>query len=205
VSVEKAALDKFLATTRSGVTVPSKSVYLILALRIKNISETKKLRYRSWGGLDAPAAVLKDSFGNTYARFPSTRELAVKGHLASARIDPGESVVDVLVFERPIDRADAVFLTLPMTAFEGEAEGEIIFRIPRGARAAPTDGKTREQQIRESEEEIGRIKDSIKGDEDRLAKAKTPRERQKYQGLIDDYKKRLADEEKRLAGLKRGD
>jgi hypothetical protein len=128
----------------------------------------------------------------------------VKGQLDSARIDPGQCVTDILVFQRPIDRADALFLTLPMIAFEGEKGGEIRFRIPKGA-GAPTDGKTREQQIRESEEEIGRLKDSIRGDEDRLAKAKTPRERQKYQGLIDDYKKRLAAEEKRLAGLKRGD
>jgi hypothetical protein len=38
------------------------------------------------------------------------------------------------VFERLIERADAVLLALPMGAFEDEGDGEIRFRIPRSRR-----------------------------------------------------------------------
>lgn len=118
----------------SGLGVPktSKEKMLQVRVRVENWSDTKKVRYRSWGNTSTPlqihAGKLKDNFGNPH-------QLAVWGfgtmpeeQTTTASILPGKSIDDVLVFDEPVAKASSFQLELPAGAFEGQ--GLLRFRIP---------------------------------------------------------------------------
>lgn len=132
-SVGKVSVDDALSFSDE----PSYSAEDLLAitLSISNLSETKKITYRTWAGadfsFDRDYATLRDEHENTYARsaFGSTAEPV--GRTRHESIRPGESVTDVLVFERPIDAAEALRLELPAENFGGE--GMLRIELPVSA------------------------------------------------------------------------
>jgi hypothetical protein len=85
--------------------------YLILRLRLTNASDTRKIEYTSWSAM-TPRPKLVDNFGNEYfmPSFPSA--LTVDGQQRKTSIYPEKSIHDVLVFQKPADRAKLVKLHL---------------------------------------------------------------------------------------------
>ena len=106
----------------------SKNELLQFAVVIQNESETRKATYKSWcHWLDGNAAV-KDELGNTYAR------VTFGLHRPAGRVDqdlvyPGKKLLDVLVFERPVDKASELTVELPGSNIS--KSGVMTFRFPR--------------------------------------------------------------------------
>lgn len=109
----------------------SKDVLLMIELEISNLSDTKKLEYRTWGGTAmsfGTRTALTDNFDNRYKVVNFGFGNEVVGSVESASIYPGKSVRDVLVFEEPIGKVEHLNLELPASQFGGE--GMLRIRIP---------------------------------------------------------------------------
>jgi hypothetical protein len=87
-------------------------------LELRNTHDTKMQQYSSWSR--APGVSLTDNFENHYA-LRSTK-------LKSEAIYPGNSVEEMLVFRKPVQKAKYLRLELPAISFG--AEGMIRFQIP---------------------------------------------------------------------------
>lgn len=115
----------------SGNTLNSDDPVLIMGLEINNLSETKKFTYRTWrvpASFSDAGAILTDNFDNEYeplhVSFGKTHVRAID----RASVYPGSSVDDVIVFERPVAKAEHLNLTLPASNVGGE--GTLRLRIP---------------------------------------------------------------------------
>lgn len=117
--------------TPTGRTVSSEK-YLTIILAITNQSDVRLAEYRTWAGADYSLrrdyATLVDEHGNVYARmnFGLGNEPVARTSRRSMR--PGESVADVLVFQRPVDAASVLRLEMPGGNIGGEEM--IRFEIP---------------------------------------------------------------------------
>ncbi len=127
VSVRKVKLESLMKEQNE-----SKELQLVLELRVKNVSATRKLSYHSWGDSNRsvldPAATLNDNFGNTYAMRRFDEMSGPVGWTEFASLYPGKELDDVLVFEPPVDAAKSLDLELPADVIGNE--GVIRFRIP---------------------------------------------------------------------------
>lgn len=115
-----------------GDTERTDDAYTVITLEITNLGTTKKIEYASWGGKGYDRvrhlAGLQDEFENDYTRAIGDLRGTPIGRTPEASIRPGDSVIDVLVFERPIDAATVLRLTLPAIRFGGE--GMLRLEIP---------------------------------------------------------------------------
>jgi len=104
--------------------------YLLLTVKLENLAESKKLEYESWGSRSSliRRVRLTDNVRNTY-RSKSFGRAELEGQVGAASIYPGETVEDLLVFERPVETAEYLQLELPAAAF-GQP-GALYFTIPR--------------------------------------------------------------------------
>ena len=114
----------------------SKEKLLSVMIAIKNHHKTKKMDYRGWStkSFDAEKTIVaraSDEFGNTYKRITFGAATDVVSQLKEGdSLYPGKSLVDLLVFERPIDNAKELRLLLP-----GEAIGAkepVHLKVPIG-------------------------------------------------------------------------
>ncbi len=114
-----------------GDLTVSKDELLLIVIQVRNLSQTKKLEYRSWMGEDfafeRDFATLQDNFGNHYKRITFGIGTKVVGQAESDSFYPGKSVSDILVFELPINTAEYLDLELPAKNFGGE--GMVRLRI----------------------------------------------------------------------------
>jgi hypothetical protein len=78
-------------------------------LRIDNLSETKILRYTSWGNRSGTS--LTDEHGNKYRSRRDALTMPV-GAVSSADVRPSQSATDALLFEKPVDAAQRFRLHL---------------------------------------------------------------------------------------------
>lgn len=109
----------------------SKDVLLMIELEISNLSETKKLEYRTWGGTAmsfGTRTALTDNFDNRYKVINFGFGNEVVGSVESESIYPGKLARDVLVFEEPIGKVEHLNLELPAAQFGGD--GMLRVRIP---------------------------------------------------------------------------
>jgi len=111
----------------------SENDLLLIRLDLLNTNPTKKIDYNSWSGklfsITRDFATLKDNFGNFYKRIGfGLGSYPVGSVERSASIYPNKSIIDVLVFEVPLDTAKYLDLELPATNYD--SEGAIRFRIP---------------------------------------------------------------------------
>ena len=110
----------------------SKDVLLSIEIEIKNLSETKKLNYRSWGAdtpvFDRASPILTDNFDNQYKGVKFGIATKVVGSVSSESVYPGKSISDVIVFEEPIGKVEHLNLELPASNFGGA--GMLRLRIP---------------------------------------------------------------------------
>ncbi len=100
--------------------------YFCVTLSITNNHPGRRLTFVGWGA----AARLHDEHGNVYAPVHRVDDAHVQGQITSCTIDPGESVEDFLVFERPVKEAKSLVLTLPMKHVKGQ-NGFLRCVVPR--------------------------------------------------------------------------
>jgi hypothetical protein len=115
---------------------------IVIAVGIGNLSQNRKIDYRGWGKIHSllqDTATLTDNFGNEYKfrSFPVTTkpfhnfggELGLVPQVESSSIHPGVMLVDLLVFEEPLENIDYLRLQLAASNFQGD--GHLRFQIPR--------------------------------------------------------------------------
>lgn len=103
---------------------------LMIGLEVENLSDSKKIDYRSMGEnvfVGPASARMADDIGNKYRRIDFGPLRAV-GQASRDSIYPGKSTSDMVVFEPPVDKAAYVHLELPAENFGGR--GMIRFEIP---------------------------------------------------------------------------
>ncbi len=126
---------------------------LLLTVQLRNMDSARKVEYRSWSGRGAMRGRLRltDNMKNTYRAKDFGRAI-VKGQFTSKSIYADEPIEDLLIFERPVGRAEYLLLELPAAAF-GQP-GALYFKIPKEM-IVETD-----QPQQGSEEEPGQEKDA---------------------------------------------
>lgn len=109
----------------------SKDPLLIIQVEVTNVSETKKVDYKTWGGRAlafGTKCTLVDNFGNRYKIISFGISDMVVGAIDSESIYPGKSIQDVLVFEAPVSKAE--YLNLELSASQFGGDGMLRIRIP---------------------------------------------------------------------------
>lgn len=109
----------------------SKDALLSIQIEIKNLSETKKVDYRTWGGQSVSFGTrvgLTDNFDNRYKLINFGFSNEVVGAIQSESIYPAKSICDVIVFEEPVGKVEFLNLELPAEQFGGT--GMLRIRIP---------------------------------------------------------------------------
>jgi hypothetical protein len=113
-----------------GEQTQSEQPHLTIGLRLRNVSDTRKVNYSSYNSAFLSNLALKDNFGNSFQRVMFGFGTDVVGQAQSQAIYPGKWVDDVLVFEKPIDKAEFLLLTLSGENVESKDES-VIFVLPR--------------------------------------------------------------------------
>lgn len=110
----------------------SKEDLLLIRITIANTSKTKKIDYEGWmspfASIKDIEATLTDDAGNNYRMADFGATVQVKDASMDNSIYPGKSTKDVVVFERPIDGAK--YLDLTLSAEGCREDGKFRFRIP---------------------------------------------------------------------------
>jgi hypothetical protein len=134
VEIGNAHVDNVILVKSSGEKVLSGETHLAIVLSLTNVNQNKKVEYQGWTGKkynfdrELDFATIKDNFGNQYKRIDFGIFLSPFGSVSEeAAIYPGKSIIDVLVFQRPIETASYLDLELPAANYGGE--GAIRFRI----------------------------------------------------------------------------
>lgn len=122
-----------LAAPFGGRGSTSQERQLSVRIELKSLSETKRIEYESWAAHSFSfrgKAELVDNFGNRYKRVDFGFGERVKGACDEHEtIDPGKTVIDILVFERPIEKAEWLQLTLPRKAVDASDDAEVVIRM----------------------------------------------------------------------------
>lgn len=106
----------------------SESVAPLLSVRlsIENVSETKLERASTWADSDV---TLVDDVGNEYVPVRFKSGAVPTGQIkGNEPVYPGKKIVDVLVFERPVEAAKKLTLKLPASNVGGN--GSLKFEFP---------------------------------------------------------------------------
>jgi hypothetical protein len=145
VLVLEVRYDKVATTNVLGEEGLTPQPQLIVRVGIRNKSPTKKLEFAGWapggglapGGLAGGVAIvppnpnpatLKDDLGNAYRPAQLDPTTSVKDQQFRVSIYPAKNLADVLVFEAPVPKAQALLLDLPLKAVGGS--DSVRFRIP---------------------------------------------------------------------------
>ncbi|HAU39107.1 MAG TPA: hypothetical protein DCX07_15510 [Phycisphaerales bacterium] len=130
VSVHLAKAEVEVGAAR--VVRQAQSPTLNIVVELANAGATHKVDYATWaGGKQATfrdIAVLRDNYGNRYWRVVFGEDIQPVGRTASQALYPGNSLRDVLVFEKPVGTIEYLELELPAQNFG--AKGAVRFRIP---------------------------------------------------------------------------
>jgi len=106
--------------------------YLLIELRVTNRSETRKVDFKGWSnGLDflGPKCSLVDEHGNNYAQIRAAIGETWDGPISRETIAPRGMMVDLLIFELPVDAAQELRLEIPAEPLG--PDGWYRFKIPR--------------------------------------------------------------------------
>jgi TolA-binding protein len=132
----------------------SKDELLQIELTIKNLSTTKLIHLKGWGGAEfGGLPKLKDNFDNAYRGVEFGIFNRPVGQIKRTEdIYPGKTAADVLVFDVPVEGVKYLRLSLPCENF-GE-KGELRFQIP----AAEIEGRKKSKAELEAEEKLREAK-----------------------------------------------
>ena len=102
-----------------------------IELEVTNLSQTKKLNYRTWGGQAfsiGDSTKLTDNFDNGYKIVHFGFGTKIAGSVESESVHPGKAIKDVIAFEEPVAKVEYLNLELPAEQFGGT--GMLRIRIP---------------------------------------------------------------------------
>lgn len=108
----------------------SKDALVSIELEITNLSENKKLSYRTWGGESysfGKGTKLTDNFNNGYKIVNFGFATKIAGSVESESVYPGKAIKDVIAFEEPVGKVEYLNLELPAEQFGGS--GMLRIRI----------------------------------------------------------------------------
>jgi len=129
--IGKAVLENEITEARSV----SEDKLLSIFVGIVNLSEERKLNYRTWGAdplkFVGGSARVTDDLGNVYKRIHFGVMDVPVGRRDQESIYPGKSILDVLIFELPVAKAKRLTLSLPLGNL-GQ-QGSIEITIPVAA------------------------------------------------------------------------
>ena len=117
----------------TGDNSVSRRPLLGLLVAAINMSDKKKLNYRTWGAemfQIGEFATLADELGNNYKAVYFRGANVPIGRTDEASLYPGKALTDVLIFEPPIAKAKRLTLSLPLKNLG--CEGTIRLSIPIG-------------------------------------------------------------------------
>jgi len=120
---------------------------LLVRLRLTNTSEEEKFEYEGWGtsGRSKSFVQATDDKGNTYKLKHFPKAVVEGRHTQAVSLYPGETVEDLMVFERPLPAAKYVRLVLPASVvgktgdLRFELSSELFEREDPGVAAAEAD------------------------------------------------------------------
>jgi hypothetical protein len=133
VSAEGTTFERVALHVASGGTTKTIKGFLIITLKIENLSPNEELRYSGWSARSAAidqAATLKDDRDvvvKQFDEFVGTEQIV--GQIQSASIQPAGSTKEVLVFQRARPSTRYLKLSLPAKAYGGT--GELRIKIPQ--------------------------------------------------------------------------
>lgn len=129
ITIMSAKVEK-VAFTAIGGSGKSDEDFVVIRIKVRNTSETKKVDYQTWAGRDITlgneVARLSDEFDNSYKRVTFGLGSKPVGRMEHESIYPGKEISDVLVFETPIAKATKLKLRLPRENVDGEGEALIV-------------------------------------------------------------------------------
>lgn len=117
-----------------GSFVAGENPMLIVKIRVRNLSKTRIVDYKTWSptsatsSLDTNSGTLSDTFGNNYKALVRNTDRWVDGQVPAKELQPGDEVGDVLVFSRPVRNVEKLRLRLPMSRI-GKS-GDVLIEIP---------------------------------------------------------------------------
>lgn len=113
-----------------GQPSESREEHLMFAVQLRNTNATRKYEYTSWNESRpfGDNVSLQDDLGNQYRGIDFDLFTEVSGQVKHATLYSGSPVSDLLVFQRPVQGAKSLLLTLPLSRI-GE-RGKLTFRIP---------------------------------------------------------------------------
>lgn len=86
--------------------------YLLLTVRVTNFTQASLIDFEPWGR--AGSATLFDDVGNIYKPGRFGFGVTVAGQPGRSTIRPRDSIVDLLIFERPVSAANKLLIDLPL-------------------------------------------------------------------------------------------
>lgn len=112
-----------------GQVGESEDEHLMVVVKVTNRDAARLVDFRGWSSAGQSPALV-DDLGNQYrpVRFGLTTE--VLGQTASVSLYADKPVEDLLVFQRPVGPAVALFLRLPLSDAMGGGEARFKFSPP---------------------------------------------------------------------------
>lgn len=102
--------------------------YVFVEVRIVNGAPVAR-RFKSWNAAAATAAVLADDQNEVLPAVPASATASVE-RLGNVQVPPGQSVLDVLVFEAPVEPFESLKLALSKEALADGAKGHFAIEVP---------------------------------------------------------------------------
>jgi hypothetical protein len=124
VKVRAAAIGRAKLIDATKRVSDTQEDYLLLLVEIANRSTTRKIQYSSWN-LRGERPRLTDNLKNPYLLQVAPGGGIFEGQQRVKSIYPEKTTEDLLVFERPVDKARSLRIQLPAAAFEGTGTGYI--------------------------------------------------------------------------------
>jgi len=116
VSIIDAVIGQVKSYNSSGREYFTDAELLVVTVQLTNVSETRRIEYHTWGGVnryDEVATRLTDNYDNYYKWLYLDNYTTPEGRVNEFTLNPDVTITDVLIFEKPIDVAETMYLELP--------------------------------------------------------------------------------------------
>lgn len=200
VCVTDARIRK-VAVKSLGQDGKSEKSWLVVELHITNNSDSQKYGYSGWSSksLDrdkSDDAALSDNLGNRYSQRGLGIGDDVVGQLEDgASVYPGKTVVDLLVFEPPVDKATELRFSLPGKAIGTKEALRVKIPINAPNRDGVIFNRDEATRIKRESEERARAEqakaEKRRAIEEKLAKPDPERDEKAAESLLGNAQKLL--------------
>lgn len=133
VWVDRVAVQT-IVVSELGKFKTSDSKYLVIDMKVGNLTTTRKIDYVGWFAKDAfgkpkHAPSLRDNFKNAYKWIDFGLLVDINWQVKELSLHPEKVLTDRLVYEIPLDNIKQLRVSLPTKGFDGSAK-VIQFEIP---------------------------------------------------------------------------